>query len=287
MKSQFTVSLQSLLAMTLLLVAVACLKPAAAQTPPSTTLVVAGSGSNLGIARILAEAFSKEYPNIAVEVPGSIGTRGAIKAINDGAIPLGLISRPLKAEEKANGLVARPYARTPIVIGVHPSVKDENITPQELVAIIKGEKNQWRDGNRIVVQAREPADSGYQVLEDTLPGFKEAYAESRAAKRWTVYFTNQEANKALETVQYAIGLSDLGMMATESLKIKALKYNGVAPSIETLIDSSYPFVREQSFIYRADNLSPEAKAFVDFVCSPTNAALMEKFGLLPTNQETR
>ncbi len=246
-----------------------------------TTLIVAGSGSNLGIARLLAETFSKEHPQITVEVPGSIGTRGAIKAVIEGAIPLGLISRPLKAEEKAQGLVSRPYARTAIVIGVHPSVKDETLSTHDLMAIIKGEKKTWQDGNQIIVQTREPGDSGYQVLEDIVPGFKKVYAESQAAKRWTVYFTNQEANTALETVPSAIGLTDLGMMATEGLKIKALRYNGIAPSIETLADASYPFIREQSFIYRADNLSPEAKAFLDFACSPARDTLYKRYGFLP------
>ncbi len=258
-----------------------CPVDAADQPAAPSTLVVAGSGSNLGITRILAEAFSKEHPQITVEVPGSIGTRGAIKAVIEGAIPLGLISRPLKAEEKAQGLAARPYARTAIVIGAHPSVKDETVSPADLVAIIKGEKKAWQDGNQIIVQAREPQDSGYQVLEDTVPGFKEAYAESHAARRWTVYFTNQDANKALESVPFAIGLSDLGMMATEGLKIKALRYNGIAPSIETVADASYPFVREQSIIYRAGNLSPEAQAFLDFACSPANAGLYKRYGFLP------
>jgi phosphate transport system substrate-binding protein len=271
--------------MTILLTALAGQGVAAAPPASPTTLVVAGSGSNLGITRILAEAFSKEHPQITVEVPGSIGTRGAIKAVIEGAIPLGLISRPLKEEEKAKGLVARPYGRTAIVIGVHPSVKDQTISPQELVAIIKGEKKQWQDGNQIIVQAREPQDSGYQVLEDTVPGFKEAYAESHAAKRWTIYFTNQEANNALETVPSAIGLSDLGMMATEGLKIKALKYNGVPPSVETLADSSYPFGREQSIIYRPDNLGPEAKAFLEFVGSSAGSALMQKYGFIPVRSD--
>lgn len=246
-----------------------------------STLLVAGSGSNLGITRLLAEAFTKEHPQISIEVPGSIGTRGAIKAVAEGAISLGLISRPLKEEEKKQGLSARPYARTAIVIGVHPSVKDENISSQELVAIIKGEKKQWQDGNQIIVQAREPGDSGYQVLEDTVPGFKEAYQESQAAKRWTVYFTNQDANKALEMVPYALGLSDLGMMSTEGLKVKALKYNGIAPRLETLADASYPLVREQAIIHRADNLSPEGKAFIEFVCSPAGANILKQNGFIP------
>ena len=247
-----------------------------------STLLVAGSGSNLGITRLLAEAFTKEHPQISIEVPGSIGTRGAIKAVVEGAIPLGLISRPLKEEEKTQGLSARPYARTAIVIGVHPSVKEETISSQELVAIIKGEKKQWQDGNQIIVQAREPGDSGYQVLEDIIPGFKEAYQESQAAKRWTLYFTNQDANKALEMVPYALGLSDLGMMSTEGLKIKALRYNGIAPRLETLTDSSYPLVREQSIIYRADNLSPEANSFIEFVCSPASANILKQNGFIPT-----
>ena len=193
--------------------------------PVPQPLIAAGSGVNLGITRLLAKAFMNDNPQITIEVPGSIGTKGAITATADGTIAFGLISRSLNDEEKSLGLVARPYARVPIVVGAHPTVADDEIGFQDLVDIYRGTKTRWKDGNEIIVQTREPFDSGILVLENKIPGFKEAYAESRQAQRWSVYFTDQDANRALSTTHYAIGISDLGMIATEHLGIKVLKLN--------------------------------------------------------------
>jgi phosphate transport system substrate-binding protein len=246
-------------------------------------LTAAGSGVNLGITRILAEAFIKEHPNITIDVPGSIGTRGAIKAVTDGAITFGLISRPLTEEEKKLGLVAQPYAQTAIIIGAYPSVPDEGITSRELIEIFKGTKTRWKNGQEIIVQAREKSDSGFSVLENNIPGFREAYAESHAANRWTIYFTDQDANRALSTTPYAIGVTDLGMISTEHLYIKVLKLNGIAPSPENLQNGTYPLSRQLSFLYRKDNLPQEADDFFRFVFSDTGRALLQSNGYLPVN----
>ena len=249
--------------------------------PPPVQLTAAGSGVNLAITRLLAEAFTRLHPNVTIEVPGSTGTRGAIKAVAEGAIPLGLISRPLKDEEKALGLAAQPYARTAIVIGVHPSVKDDAITTEQLNEIFKGTRTKWRDGNQIIVQAREKSDSGFLVLQNTLPGFKEVYVESHEAKRWTLYFNDQSANQALATVPNAIGVTDLGMIATEHLPIKVLQLNGVRPDPDKVLDGSYPLSRQLWFIYRTEGLPAEAQAFLAFVASPAGREILQAKGYLP------
>jgi phosphate transport system substrate-binding protein len=252
-------------------------------TPEPLKLIAAGSGVNLGITRLLAEAYGKKHPQITIEVPGSIGTNGAIKGTAEGAITFGLISRPLKQEELAQGLMAKPYARVPIVVAAHPGVKDEGLTFQELVEIYKGTKTRWQDGNQIIVQTREKYDSGFLVLQNKIPGFKEAYAESYQAKRWTIYYTDQEANQAIAKTPYAIGVSDLGMIKTELLKIKVLKINGIRPSPENLQSGSYPLDRELSFIYREKGLPKEAKSFLDFVRSEAGRKILKSNGYLPVN----
>ena len=257
-----------------------CLAQTSPRLAEQVQLTAAGSGANLGITRLLAAAFTAQNPHILIEVPGSIGTRGAIEAVTEGAISLGLISRPLKEEEKAQGLVAQPYARTAIVIGAHPSVKDDTLTAQEVIEIFKGIKTKWQDGNQIVVQAREKSDSGFLVLANALPGFKEAYTESHEAKRWILYYNDQDANQALTSVPFAIGVTDLGMTTTEHLKIKILKLNGIAPAPETIRTGAYPLSRQLSFIYRADALSPEAKAFLDYAASKAGIALLEANGYI-------
>jgi phosphate transport system substrate-binding protein len=257
------------------------------QTPQqqsvSQPLIAAGSGVNLGITRLLAKAFMNNQSQITIEVPGSIGTKGAIAAVADGAITFGLISRPLKDEEKSPGRVVRPYTRVPIVVGAHPTVADEEIAFHDLVDIYRGTRTRWKDGNEIIVQTREPFDSGILVLEKEIPGFREAYAESRQAKRWSVYFTDQDANRALSTTRYAIGITDLGMIATEHLNIKVLKLNGIVPSPENLLTGQYPLSRDLSFLYREGTLPEGAKAFLDFVRSEQGGNILRSNGYLPVN----
>jgi phosphate transport system substrate-binding protein len=257
-------------------------QPSQQQTVP-LRLIAAGSGVNLGITRLLAAAFHRDQPHISIEVPGSIGTRGAIKAAVDGAVTFGLISRSLTKEEQALGLVAQPYARVAIVVAAHSSVEDQDITFQELIDIYKGNKTRWKDGNEIVVQAREQSDSGFLVVQREIPGFSEAYAESQQARRWPIYFTDQDANRALSTTPYAIGVTDLGMIATEQLNVKVFRISGVLPCPETLLSGQYPLARDLCFVYREGSLPAEAKAFLDFVRSEEGDKILRSNGYLPVH----
>ncbi|MEM5788416.1 MAG: substrate-binding domain-containing protein, partial [Syntrophobacteraceae bacterium] len=255
------------------------------QTPPKQSvqqpLIAAGSGVNLGITRLLAKAYMADYPDAAIEIPGSIGSKGAIAAVADGSITFGLLSRPLKEKEQSSRLVALPYARVPMVVGAHPSVQDDGITFQELVDIYRGTKTCWKNGAEIVVQTREPFDSGFQVLEAKIPGFREAYAESRRARLWTIYFTDQDANRALSNTSHAIGVSDLGMIATEHLDIKVLKLNGIVPGPETLLSGKYTLSRDLFFLYREETLTKESEAFLDYVFSEKGEMILRSNGYLP------
>lgn len=250
-------------------------------TAQEAPIIAAGSGVNLAITKILAQAYMKARPDTVIEVPGSIGSKGAIVAVVDGGIALGLISRPLKAEEEAKGLVAVPYASTPVVIAANQSVKDEALTSPELVDIFRGTKKRWNDGREIIVQTREPFDSGMQILEKSIPGFKEAYAESQKEKRWIVYFTDQESNQALSKTADAVGVTDLGMIMTEKLSVKPLKLDGVTPSPETLASGAYPLKRTLFLLHRADGLPEKAAAFKAFLYTPEAQAIMRANGYLP------
>ena len=256
-----------------------CLWPLSALAAP--ILTAAGSGVNLGITRLLAEAFMKSQPGTVIQVPGSIGTRGAIKAAAEGVITFGLISRPLKGDELAMGFTVRPYGRVPIVVAVHPGIPEGGITTPELLDIYRGTKTAWRDGRTIIVQAREKSDSGFGVLQDRIPGFRAVYQESLAANRWSVYYTDQEANQAIAKTAQAIGVSDLGMIRTEGLAIKALKLDGVAPSPETLASGPYPLGRDLAFIYREKHLPEAGKAFLDFVRSDRAGRILKAQGYIP------
>ena len=106
----------------------------------ATTLKIGGTGAGLGTMRILADAFTRSNPDISVEVPGSLGSRGGIKAVIAGALGVGLSSRPLKSKERQAGARQIHYARTPFVLVT--SARDSNPSPAlsspQLVEIFSG-----------------------------------------------------------------------------------------------------------------------------------------------------
>jgi len=254
---------------------------ASAGEAPSAPLVFAGSGSNLAITRVLAEAFGRVHPEIRIEVPASLGSTGGILAAVDGAIAVALVSRPLREQEKGLGLTVVPYARTAVVIGAHPSVADDGISLEDLVQIYKGTKSRWKDGREIIVLTREPGDSSIEVLERTIPGFKEAHTESHRARRWFTFYTDQEMGRALAKTPHAIGVSELGAITVERLPIKALRVNGVFPTPETVASGGYPLVKTLAFVFRKETLPTGARAFLDFVRSKQGERLLRSSGLLP------
>jgi phosphate transport system substrate-binding protein len=248
---------------------------------PQTTLIMAGSGTNLPIIRILAQAFTKQHPGITIEVPASIGSTSGIRAVADDAIAIGLISRPLKENEKGLGLEVVTYAHAPLVIGVHPSVAEEKITAAEILDIYRGKKTRWEDGKEIIVLTREPGDSSIEVLAKAVPGFREVYDESQRAKRWTILLTDLAMNEALAKTPHAIGFSDLGALIIEKHRIKALKVNGVAPTLTNMETGTYPLSKPLIFVFHREQLPVAAREFLAFVRSREGGKILQVNGYLP------
>ncbi len=138
--------------------------PAATLATPvaaSTALTLAGSGSNLPLTRALVEAFRKHHPDTKIFVHASIGSGGGVRAVRDGAVDIGLVSRGLTEEEGRLGLVVTPHVRVAVVVATHPSVADRCVASAELAAILSGARSSWSDGSRRVVLLRERGDSSF------------------------------------------------------------------------------------------------------------------------------
>lgn len=259
----------------------AMLGDAMAAEARSKPLVFAGSGSNVPITRLLAEAFRRIRPEITIEVPASIGSSGGIRAAADGAITVGLMSRPLRELERGWGLTVLPYARTAVVVGAHPTVADEGLTFEELVQIYRGIKTRWSDEREIVVLTREPGDSSLEVLEREIPGFLVVSAESHRTRRWKTLYTDQEMTRMLAMTPYALGPTDLGTITAEQLAIKVLKLDGIAPTPEHVRSGRYRLVKTLAFAFRRERLPPEARAFLDFVLGPAGAKILQASAFVP------
>lgn len=245
-------------------------------------IVLAGSGSNIPAVKLLNKAFNQRHPEIRLEGPTNIGSDGAIKAVTDGAVSIGLISRPLLGSEKSLGLAVTRYARTAVVIGVNPTVKDNGITFNELNRIYRGEKTTWNNGNKIIVLNREPGESSIYVLEENVPGFREVYADSIKNNRWSIILKDEGMNQKIQALPDAIGFSDMGAIVSQKLNIKILKLNGIQPSSKTVLSGAYPLYKTLSFVYRPDKLTPAIQTYISYVCSVEGKNILTKNGYVPS-----
>jgi phosphate transport system substrate-binding protein len=246
----------------------------------TANLIVAGSGTCISVVSKLAKAFNLKAAT-KITVPESIDSNGAIKAVKEGSLYLGLTSRPLKDIEKNAGLTEIPFAKVGVIFGVHPDVPDTNLTGSDLVAIFNGNKTKWQNGRTIIVLTREEGDSTINLLQKKVAGFYAAYTTAMYQKKWVVCFTVQEEAQAIAQTKNSFGFSDTGTLSVFHYKIKALRFNQVEPTLANIKNAKYPFSKDLYFIYKGDNLTEAAQDFIIFTKSPRGQKILEKSGALP------
>jgi phosphate transport system substrate-binding protein len=255
--------------------------------PPAAddALTFAGSGSNLPLTHVLVEAFRARSPHSRVLVHESIGSSGGIRALRDGAINIGLISRPLSDEEARAGLVAVPYARVPVVIAANRSVPDACTSREHLVHLFGPSKARWIDGTRVVMLQRERGDSSFQVFANLIPGLADQNEASYREERWRVLYSDRAMQEALMATEGAAGIFDLGAIVVQRLPLKVICVDGVTPSLWAVRAGRYPFWKDLSFV----TVGPPSKLaaeFFRFVQSPEGRSLTESSGHLALPLDT-
>lgn len=226
---------------------------------------LAGSGSNVPLTRALAARWPS--PRRAV-VHESIGSTGALRALRDGAIDVGLVSRPLSPGDLRGGLRATPYARTEVILVAHPSVTARALSPDALRDILRGARTRWDDGAPLTFVLRERGDSSHRALAAAIPGFAEAEADAQRARRFRVMYRDDDLRAAVAETPGALGVADRGGTRL-----------GGEPVVSLAIEGAPPPIKDLSLVLR-DDASPAARDFVAFATSPAARALIADAGYL-------
>ena len=250
----------------------------ALQRPDGAHLHVAGSGSCVPLARMLAGAAMPQL-DIAPEVHASIGSGGGLRALRDGAIDVALVSRPLREDERRSGLVYTPFARIPVVVAAGLDVPDRSVSIQRLEALFGGEEDRWSNGANVVVLLREAGDSSHVVVDTAAPGFVEATDRSRDRGNVRVLYHDGAMQVALANTPGALGLHGNGVDPSLA-GFRSLAVEGVEPTGNNVESGRYPFVKELGFV-TVDAPSGGAKRFIDFALSPQGRALLRVRGAVP------
>ncbi len=106
-------------------------------------VMVTGSTSVAPLMEKLAEAYMNINPNVTIKVSSTGSSAGMKDAIN-GNNDLGMASRELKDEEKAE-LEYKVIAKDGIAMIVSSSSKLENISMENIAKIFKGELSTWEE----------------------------------------------------------------------------------------------------------------------------------------------
>lgn len=258
------------------------LEPSAPARPDDVHLHIAGSGSCVPLARMLAGSAMQRL-DVSPEVHASIGSGGGIRALQDGAIELAVVSRELRGNEVAEGLVYTPFARVPVVVAAGLDVPDRAVSYDDLDALFDGRRTTWSDGANVVVLLREDGDSSHRVVESVLPEFAEITARARAEGSFRVLYHDGAMQVALANTPGAVGLHGNGVDPSLA-GFRALAVDGVEPTGDNVESGRYPFVKELAFV----TIGPpegEAKAFIDYVLSPEGRALLRVRGAVPPPPE--
>jgi len=247
-------------------------------------LRVGGTGSGLGTVRILASAFEKKHPQIKVQVLPSIGSSGAINAVAQGALDIGLVSRQLKREELGFGLMVTNIYKTPFVLAAERKIPVSRLSHEHLVNIYKGEMKSWPNGERIRIVLRPAADADSIIARGISSKMSDAIDKALSREGMLMALTDQECIELIEKTPGAIGFSSLAQIMSEGRTAKILSYNGVFPSRRSLMKGTYPLFLKLAFVTKPDR-SSAVRSFIDFVNSARGMEILETLGSIPVKDK--
>ena len=235
-----------------------------------------GSTSMEKVIGALGEAFQTDT-GIAFSY-NPTGSGSGIKAVLAGTCDIGLSSRNLKDEEKAEGLEQTVLALDGIAIIVNPENPVEDLDKDTIAKIYTGEITNWKDvGGKdaeIVLIGRE-AGSG------TRDGFESITGTDGACQY------RQELTSTGDVITTVAGNPDaIGYASLAAIKdnVKALKVGGVTPTEETVKDGSYIIQRPFVLVTKqGTKLSDSAQKFFDYITSADAAAVISAAGAVPVN----
>ena len=257
--------------------------PSTPSTSVSTDAAVTGSVATDGstsmekVIGALGEAFMNNNSGASFTY-NPTGSGSGIKAVLEGRCDIGLSSRSLKDEEKAEGLVETVLAYDGIAMVVNPANPVSDLTVEQIAAIYTGEITNWKEvgGNdaEIVLIGRE-AGSG------TRDGFESITGTAEACKYRQELTSTGDVIATVASNPDAIGYASLAALMDT---VKALSVSGVTPTEETVKDGSYVIQRPFVLVTKDGTaLSATAQKFFDFALSADAADIIAAAGAVAAN----
>ena len=243
----------------------------------SGNVATGGSTSMKNVIAALTEGFAEVEPGVTVSYDPT-GSGAGITGATDKTLDIGLSSRALKDDEKAD-VDGTTIALDGIAIIVNNASKVEDLTVEQLKQMFTGEITNWSevggDDGEIVLIGREAGSGtrdGFESIVDVKDSCK--YAQELTATGAVI--------SAVEANPLAIGYASLSAVGDT---VAMVTVEGVECSEDTVKDGSYKIQRPFVFVTnKSVTLSEQAQAFFDFATSADAADLIRTAGAVPVNE---
>ena len=241
------------------------------------TVSTDGSTSMEKVMGYLSESYMSDNENVTVTY-NPTGSGAGIQAVAEGRCDIGLASRNLKDEEKAN------LNETVVAIdGIAVIVNNENtvsdLTIEQIAGIYKGEITNWKElggaDAPIVLIGREAASG-------TRDGFESITGTEDLCKYSQELTSTGDVVQTVSSNPNAIGYASLASIGDT---VKAVKVEGVTPTTDTIQNGEYKIQRNFVFVTRKDDkLNESAQNFFDFAANGQADDLIVKAGAVPVKR---
>ena len=236
-----------------------------------------GSTSMDKVIGALREQFMADHKNVTVTYDPT-GSGSGIEAVKNGTADIGLASRSLKDEEKADGLTETVIALDGIAVIVNAQSKVTDLTVEQIAKIFTGEITDWSevggDPGAISCIGRESGSGtrdGFESITDT---------KDACQYRQELTSTGDVINTVSQNPD-AIGYASLSAVGDS---VKALTVGGVEATEATVKDGSYVVQRPFVLVTKeGTKLSPAAQAFFDYALSADAASIIAAAGAVAAN----
>ncbi|MCW8132375.1 MAG: phosphate ABC transporter substrate-binding protein [Planctomycetota bacterium] len=244
----------------------------------SGKLVITGSSTVAPLCAEIGKRFEKLHPGVRVDVQTGGSSRG-IGDARGGLADIGMASRALNADEA--DLMGHAIARDGVCVILHKDNPVAELKDEQIVAIYTGKIANWKDlgGKDAPITVVNKAE-GRSTLELFLHHYKMKNTQIKAS---VVIGDNEQGIKTVTGNPDAIGYVSIGTAeyaATHGVPVKLLPMNGVAASIQSVKDGTFPLARPLTLVTKAEP-SVLAKAFIAYARSKDVHDLVKDLYFVP------
>ena len=241
------------------------------------TVSTDGSTSMEKVIGALGESFMANNSGVTFTY-NPTGSGSGITAVSEGRCDIGLSSRALKDEEKANGLLETVLAYDGIAVIVNNDNPVTDISLSDLAKVYTGEITNWKElggGDSEIVLIGREAGSGTRDGFESITGTADKcqYRQELTSTGDVITTVSQNPD--------AIGYASL---ASVKDSVKALSVNGVIASEDTIKDGTYAIQRPFVLVTKEGvELSATALKFFDYITSSEANEIITAAGCVAAN----